>query len=200
MNLATEHQSTETTRTLKELFWRSGYENASIEDVVQATGMNRYALYNAFGGKRDLFLAALDDYYYERKAVFLANLNDPGTPPLDAIRRVMEFAVREMADRGAGCLMCNVANDLGPKDPIIAARVEAYLQEIEFAYGEALSRADGRGELSGNITPQDGAKMLIAVQLGLGVRAQAGADSSEMLEAFNAAMRALSRLQTGAQQ
>ncbi len=195
-----EHQSTETTRQLKELFWRRGYENASIEDVVQATGMNRYALYNAFGGKRELFLTSLDDYYYERKAVFLANLNNPATPPLDAIRRVMEFAIHEMADRGAGCLICNVANEMGPKDPIIAARVQAYLQEIEFAYGEALSRAALRGELNAAMTPQDGAKMLIAVQLGLGVRAQAGADGPEMLNTFDAAMRALARSQTEAQQ
>ncbi len=200
MGLVAASTSTETTRALKELFWRRGYERASIEDVVQATGMNRYALYNAFGGKRDLFLAALDDYYHERKAVFLANLDDPETPPLEAIRRVMEFAIGEMADRGAGCLMGNVANHLGPKDPIIAARVETYLQEIELAYGEALSRADANGALNANITPQNGAKMLIAVQLGLGVRAQAGASGEEMLETFDAAMRALARPQRRAQQ
>ncbi len=199
MNLTSTYQSTQTTQTLKELFWRRGYENASIEDVVQATGMNRYALYNAFGGKRELFLAALDEYYYERKAVFLANLNNPETPPLDAIGRVMEFAIGEMADREAGCLICNVANNLGPKDKIVAARIATFLQEIEFAYAEALSRANERSELNSNITPQDGAKMLIAVQLGLGVQAQAGADGGAMLETFYAAMRALARRQSGAQ-
>jgi len=198
MHLTSTYQSTETTRTLKELFWRQGYENASIADVVHETGMNRYALYNAFGGKRDLFLAALDDYYHERKAVFLENLNDPETPPLDAIRSVMEFAIGEMVDRGAGCLLGNVANEMGPKDPVIAARVETYLQEIENAYSEALSRADARGELNNNCLPTNSAKMLIALQLGLGVRAQAGAEGGEMLEIFNAAIHALSRPHDGA--
>lgn len=193
MQLTSNYESTPTTRTLKELFWRQGYENASIADVVQATGLNRYALYNAYGGKRELFLAALDDYYHERKAVFLTNLNDPETPPLDAIRRVMEFAISEMVDRGAGCLLGNVANEMGPKDPVIAARVESYLQEIENAYSEALSRADIRGELTDNTSSTNAAKILIAVQLGLGVRAQAGASGDEMLEIFDAAMNTLSR-------
>lgn len=193
MQATSTYESTPTSRTLKELFWRQGYENASIADVVKATGLNRYALYNAYGGKRELFLAALDDYYYERKAVFLTNLNDPATPPLDAIRRVMEFAISEMVDRGAGCLLGNVANEMGPKDPVIAARVERYLQEIENAYGEALNRAAARGELTENTLPKNAAKMLITVQLGLGVRALAGASGDEMFEIFNAAMHALSR-------
>lgn len=200
MTLAPTFQPTHTTATLKELFWRQGYENASIADVVQATGKNRYALYNAFGGKRELFLAALDDYYHERKAVFLAYLNDPQTPPLNAIRRVIEFAIAEMVDRGAGCLLGNVANEMGPKDCVIATRVETYLHEIEFAYCEALARADARGELNSNVSPVNGAKMLIAVQLGLGVRAQAGANGGEMLEIFNAAMQAIAGPRECAQQ
>lgn len=191
MQTTEPYESTDATTTLKELFWKRGYERTSIEDVVQATGMNRYALYNAFGGKRDLFLAALDDYYFERKSVFLENLNSPETPPLDAVRGVMEFAIAELADRGAGCLLCNVANDMGPTDPVIAARVDAYLTEIEFAYGEALVRAEDAGALNPNISPQDGAKMLIAIQLGIGVRAKAGAKRDQLLEILNAALRAL---------
>ena len=193
MGLTAEHQSTETTRTLKELFWRRGYESTSIEDVVQATGMNRYALYNAFGGKRNLFLAALDEYHNERKQVFLANLDNPNTRPIDAIRELMEFAIGEMADRGAGCFICNVANELGPKDPIINERVQSYLAEIEFAFGKALSRAEAAGELNENITPEDGARMLIAILLGIGARAQAGAPYEKLLKTLHAVLHALNR-------
>lgn len=188
-----DHQSTQITRTLKELFWRRGYEHASIEDVVKATGLNRYALYNAFGGKRELFLAALDEYHFERKSVFLAALGDPVAAPMDAIRRVTEFAIAEMIDRGAGCLMCNVATDIGRKDPVIAERVRNYLSEIEFAFGKALGRAEARGELNVNMSPESAAKMLIVTILGLGVRAHAGASAEELHASFSAAMAALAR-------
>lgn len=193
MGMTPERQSTQTTQTLKELFWRRGYESTSIEDVVQATGMNRYALYNAFGGKRDLFLAALDEYHQERKQVFLADLDNPDTRPIDAIGGVMEFAIREMADRGAGCFICNVASEFGQKDPIIAERVKTYLAEIEFAFGKALLRAEAAGELNKNITPENGARMLIAILLGIGARAQASAPSGELRQTLHAAMHALRR-------
>jgi TetR/AcrR family transcriptional repressor of nem operon len=178
---------------LKEVFWRRGYENASIEDIVKATGMNRYALYNAYGGKRDLFLAALDAYYLERKAIFVKSLNDPDARPLDAIRRVFEFAIREMSERGAGCLTCNVANDIAPHDEIVADRIRRYLEEIRLAHTEALQRADTRGELNPNITPLDGAALLMVVKLGLGVHAKHGASGDDMLATFNAAMRSLTK-------
>ena len=43
------------------LFWRVGYEAASLPDLEAATGLARSSLYNAFGSKRDLYLKALGD-------------------------------------------------------------------------------------------------------------------------------------------
>ena len=178
---------------IKELFWRRGYGAASIEDVVQATGFNRYALYTAFGGKRELFLAALDSYYQERKSVFLSALDDPAVAPLDAIRRVFEFAITEMAERSAGCLMCNVATEFGKRDPLISDRIESYLDEIRNAYIVALSRAQAAGDLNASLRPEDAADMLIAVKLGLGVHAKNQASAEKMLAILDAAIRAVSR-------
>lgn len=193
MNTEPDYARTETARTLKELFWQHGYANASIEDVVKATGLNRYALYNAYGGKLELFLVALDAYYFERKNIFISNLNDPDTPPLDAIRRVFEFAITEMADRGKGCLMCNVATEGGVMEPKITERVEGFLAEIRLAYAEALTRAQARGELVSSLSPENAADLLITVKLGLGVHAKAGADGPQMLALFDNAMNAITR-------
>lgn len=181
------------TGSIKELFWRRGYDDTSIEDVVQATGLNRYALYNAFGGKRELFLAALDAYYQERKSVFLTNLDDPDTPPLDAVRRVFEFAIGEMAERGSGCLMCNVATSVGPLDPLVAERIQSYQTEIRAAYTDALQRAESRNELNASISAADGAELLIAVKFGLGVHAKNGASREAMLGVFNTAITLLEK-------
>ena len=175
----------------RDLFWRNGYEDTSIEDVVSATGLNRYALYTSFGGKRELFLAALDDYYSERKRHFLSRLADAKTPPLDAVRSVFEFAISEMAERGAGCLMCNVASDVGRRDAVVAERIAKYLSEIRKAYTEALRHAASRGDLNPAMTPEAGASLLIAVKLGLGAHAENGATRREMLKILNAAMSAL---------
>ena len=38
------------------VFWAKGYEAASIQDLVDAMGIQRGSLYATFGGKQPLFL------------------------------------------------------------------------------------------------------------------------------------------------
>src|SRR5688572_995278 len=45
------------------VFWRKGYEGASYADLTKAAGVERPALYAAFGNKEELFRRALARYY-----------------------------------------------------------------------------------------------------------------------------------------
>ena len=177
----------------KEVFWRQGFGNTGVEDLVKVTGFNRYKLYNAFGDKLGIFLAVLDQYYMERRQIFMDGLEDPEVAPLDAIRRVFEFAINEMADREMGCLICNVAAEVGKAEPVISERIGMYLTEIRMAYTRALSRAQELGQLNPAITPEQGAEMLVAIKLGSGTRAKHGATREELHFTFNAAMAAIEK-------
>src|SRR6266478_1585181 len=44
------------------VFWRKGYEGASLPDLTRAMGINRPSLYAAFGNKESLFRKAIDRY------------------------------------------------------------------------------------------------------------------------------------------
>src|ERR1051326_7706866 len=44
------------------VFWRKGYEGASLPDLTRAMGINRPSLYAAFGNKEELFRRAVDRY------------------------------------------------------------------------------------------------------------------------------------------
>ena len=44
------------------LFWERGYEATSIQDLVEATGVQRQSLYDTFGSKHELFLQSLMRY------------------------------------------------------------------------------------------------------------------------------------------
>lgn len=176
----------------KDLFWRAGYEETSIEDVVAATGYNRYALYNEFGGKRDLFLAVLSAYHNERKTIFLGALADMDAPPLDAIRKVMAFAIREMTARQTGCLICNIGSEVARTDDIVAARVKAHVDEIRGAFTKAMMRAAERGELHTGLDPAGGADLMTTIMMGLCLRADQGAGEEELMCLLETAMTSLS--------
>src|SRR5688572_30677833 len=45
-----------------DVFWRKGYEGASLPELTRAMGINRPSMYAAFGNKRALFRKALTRY------------------------------------------------------------------------------------------------------------------------------------------
>ena len=45
-----------------ELFWRKGYNGTSMQELVNATGLNRSSLYNTYGDKFSLFEQAIQGY------------------------------------------------------------------------------------------------------------------------------------------
>jgi AcrR family transcriptional regulator len=55
-------------------FWSRGYEATSIDNLVEATGINRGSLYGTFGDKRRLFPMALDRYWVN---AMMEELSDP---------------------------------------------------------------------------------------------------------------------------
>ncbi len=45
-----------------EVFWRRGYEAASLAELLQNMGISRKSMYDTFGNKQALFLKALEHY------------------------------------------------------------------------------------------------------------------------------------------
>ena len=65
-------------RSMRE-FWERGYRDTSVDDIVEATGVQPGSLYNAFpGGKRGLFLKALDRYSKLVVPEKMGALEEPG--------------------------------------------------------------------------------------------------------------------------
>src|SRR6202030_34735 len=73
-----------------QVFWRKGYEGASLSDLTKAVGVNRPSLYAAFGDKEALFRKALDRY-----------LNGPAAYTQEALKEPTVCAVVDRLLRGA---------------------------------------------------------------------------------------------------
>ena len=50
------------------IFWRNGYEGASMTELTAAMGINSPSLYACFGNKEGLFRAVLERYDERRKS------------------------------------------------------------------------------------------------------------------------------------
>lgn len=71
-----------------QLFWAKGYDGTSKRDLMQATGVASQSLYNAFGDKRALHLAAIRHYVDTRMRQLDESLARPGSP-LGNVRAVL---------------------------------------------------------------------------------------------------------------
>lgn len=163
------------------LFWRKGYLDTSIDDLVRETGVSRYGLYGTFGGKKDMLLAALDRYRDRVVGPRVAAMEQPGAslPELhgyfDALR------IPSDAD-GFGCLMCNMAVELAPHDTESSDKVDTHMNRLTAAFENALSNAKDAGQLDPGIDPSDFAAFLTSTVQGTAVLARAGT-APDQLEA-----------------
>jgi TetR/AcrR family transcriptional repressor of nem operon len=131
-----------------ETFWRYGYEGTSIQDLVETMGINRGSLYDTFGDKRSLFLAAIahyDETVVERIVTRLETPDAAKQAIIDHFEDLIERAASDKTRRG--CLLTNTAIELCPHDADTAKRIATNLERIENAFYHALQRAVAKGEL-----------------------------------------------------
>ena len=129
-------------------FWYQGYEGTSIQDLVKSMGINRGSLYDTFGDKRSLFLAAIAHYDETVVQNVIAHLEAPNASQPEIIA-LFESVADGVQDR-RGCLITNTVVELCPHDPETARRISGNLKRIERAFYVALKRAQEKGEVSGD--------------------------------------------------
>jgi len=164
------------------VFWRKGYEGTSYVDLTEAVGVERPALYAAFGNKEALFRQALERYN-ER---FLSYI--PEALALPTAREVAAHALRKavelntLFDDQRGCLGVNgVLAGSDSAEPVRQALIE-FRANGEAQLRERFERAQAEGDLPASSKPAALAAFLMAVMHGIAVQAKAGF-SREMLEA-----------------
>ena len=177
-----------------ELFWLRGYEATSVRDLLHGMGIGRGSLYDTFGDKRALFLAALDRYCETHAARTAEVLRGPGSAK-DAVRKVFEAAVDGLSgdELRRGCLLANTAVELAPHDPEVAERVSRSLRRTEEAFRAALIQTQTSGEIPTRHDPRVLARFLLNNLQGMRVLARAGADRTTLEDAARVALEALEK-------
>ncbi len=151
-----------------EVFWARGYEATSVQNLVDAMGINRFSLYETFGDKHALYLAALDRYGNDvaRDAFVALESAEDGAA---AIRDFFQGQVARLETPGEarGCMVANCAAEMAARDEDVARRVRRNTERAERAFRVALDKAAADGKLTSGLDRDDLARFFAATSLGL---------------------------------
>ncbi|MEV0651252.1 TetR/AcrR family transcriptional regulator [Phytomonospora sp. NPDC050363] len=174
-------------------FWSKGYAGTTPQDLVDELGIGKGSLYNTFGGKHDLFLAALRRYADSAARQFTELMEEPG-PVRQRVRRIFDATVDPAPLPNAGqdgCLAVNTAAELATVDEQAAEIVRKMFARTERELREVLERARRDGEISPDRDPRILAAHLFATLVGLRVLMKTTTDPASLRPIVDAAIAAL---------
>jgi len=145
------------------VFWKKGFEPASIADLLAETGLNRGSFYNAFGGKQQLFFKALVKYDRDRQTL-LAKLEALDNPKEAIVTFFDAIVANTVTDKDyKGCFMFNTALDIASHDEKVNEIVTNGIREIEAFFRRSIEVGQARGEIPRGLDPEATAKALLAL-------------------------------------
>jgi AcrR family transcriptional regulator len=95
-----------------DLFWRRAYAQVSVPDLSTCTGLSTSSIYNAFGSKHLLYLAALDRYQAMIDRLMLGPMSAGLTAALRRAAERGELPADEVDNRATALLGLVVAYNL----------------------------------------------------------------------------------------
>jgi TetR/AcrR family transcriptional repressor of nem operon len=174
-----------------ECFWNRGYEATSVRDLIETTGLTGASLYNAFGGKRALFRAALDHYVESSIAVRIKRCE--ALPPREAIAAFFnDILRRSLNDRHhKGCMLVNSALEVAPHDAELRKIVARVLTRIETFFRRCIEAGQAAGTITCALPAPNIAHHLLGVLMGVRVLARVRPDRALLEGAVSPALALL---------
>lgn len=169
-------------------FWRAGYSATSVDDLADATAMNRPSLYGAFGNKHALYLKTLERYIAAGREAMEEAL-DESLSLREGLMRVYEGALSLYFPRqgpARGCFLISTAATEAVADLDVRAALRGGLREFDRAFEARIRHAREQGELEASADPAALAAIASAIMHTLALRSRAG-DSAGSLRATAAA-------------
>lgn len=158
-----------------DLFRRQGFAATSLDDLSEATGMNRPSLYGAFGDKRELYIKSYQRYREEARAAMVEIFRQE-MPVRQRLERIFASALNiYLSGEGGprGCFTVVTAASEAVGDPEIRAMVLDGLTELDKAFANCFRRAKEKGELPESADPAVLAQVASSTVHSIAIRSRA---------------------------
>ncbi len=176
-------------------FWRRGYEATSLMDLVEATGLKKGSIYQAFGDKHTLFLSALKNYTDQVYATFRTALEQDG-PVRERLTHLFETVLVEFAagdDQRRGCFTINTLVELGPHDTEARVLLVRQRKRLEKLLAAAIRRGQADGDFRDDIAAESLAATLNVVVSGVMADSKTGESKARTRTILRTALKATAR-------
>ncbi|WOO40243.1 TetR/AcrR family transcriptional regulator [Rubellicoccus peritrichatus] len=159
------------------LFWKKGYNDSSMAELLKVTGLTKGSFYNAFGSKRDLFIKTFTKYDQESR-VALHQLTAMDSPK-EAIRAFFDWLVEATASdqEKKGCFTVNMLICIKSFDEEIQGLVRGSQQSVETFFKQMIELGQIRGEISKELHAEKTAKLLVGAMVSVRVLGRGTFDS-----------------------
>ncbi|SFH87464.1 TetR/AcrR family transcriptional regulator [Bradyrhizobium sp. Gha] len=165
-----------------DLFRRQGFAATSLDDLSEATGMNRPSLYGAFGDKRELYIKSYQRYREDARGSMVEIFRQE-MPVRQRLERIYAAALNiylsgETGPRGCFTVVTAASEAVG--DPEIRAMVLEGLTDLDKAFANCFRRAKEKGELPASADPAALAQLASATIHTIAIRSRARVPRKEL--------------------
>ncbi len=166
---------------VRDTFWRYGYAGTSMDQLSAATGLHKPSLYGAFGDKKKLYLAALDNYLADVRAEFAEAFAIPDL--FESLEAMTEWSIDKFMGKdeaGSGCFMMHTAMPEATEDPEISRAVREAMDSLDRALVRRFEKAVESGQIAADADPHALAMVMVANHYEISGRARAGYSRAEL--------------------
>lgn len=163
------------------VFSKKGYDSTSLTDLIQATGINKGSLYNAFKGKKDLFTQSLLRYDAKFRGEYIAELEAMDDPKVAIVRFFDDLVTTTIEDpEKRGCFIVNTAGDIGGHSDEVKRIVVSSMDYVEAFFRRCIEIGQTRGDIPTSIDAQTTAKTLFGLMVAIRLLGRGVFDRSQL--------------------
>jgi len=165
------------------LFWRHGFEGASVAQLTEALGIAPASLYAAFGSKADLYKEALQ-LYLRRVTTQATYTLETDRPIRETVNELLKSAVMSVTDDEAGIRGCMISLSMlfhSQDNAALAEHVERLRRHWQARIASRLQRAINADELPTSPSADEWACYLVSLMQGMGIQARDGASREALM-------------------
>ncbi|WP_353063268.1 TetR/AcrR family transcriptional regulator [Tunturibacter psychrotolerans] len=143
------------------IFNQRGFAGCSMQDVLDATGLEKGGVYRHFASKEELAAEAFQ-YAWTR----VAKARREGQDAIPGAVEKLKYSVRRFAETPGvfpgGCPLMNTAIDADDGNPVLRSLVCVAMKEWKARLGSIVEDGIANGEIRGEVQPRRVANMIIA--------------------------------------